>query len=98
MNESSYCVHCGKENPLGKTNFCPYCGMKDPYVNAICPYYHGRECSRWMSEFEQGIWYGRTGEIKTRITEVKGECWGAGPEIEACPCEGKVKECPRRNK
>lgn len=95
VNNPSCCNYCGEENALGKTPFCPYCGKKDAYKNAKCPYYQEREATRTLSDFERGYLLAKTGEQRYEITEAKGECWGAGPEIEPCPCEGNIKECPR---
>lgn len=93
---ATVCCACGKENSLGKTPFCPYCGAEKPYGKKVCPYYHEREVTRTMNSFEQGYWLAKTGEMRSDITEVKSECWGAGPEIEYCNCGGNMKECPRR--
>ena len=92
---ATICYACGKENSLGKTPFCPYCGAEKPYGKKVCPYYYEHEVTRTLSDFERGYLLGKTGERRSDITEVKGECWGAGPEIEYCNCGGNMKECPR---
>ena len=57
-----------------------------------CKCYHIRKNLRYLSEFEQGIEFARTGKRKTAIEETLSECWGT-KERDLCSCNGDRSNC-----
>lgn len=57
-----------------------------------CESYHIREETRFLTEFEQGVRFAKTGKRITKEKVKVAYCWGT-KECDECKCEGDRRKC-----
>lgn len=57
-----------------------------------CSCYHEREDTKYLTEFEKGVYFANTGKLVDSMKEVVGVCWGT-KECERCKCNGDESKC-----
>lgn len=58
----------------------------------ICDSYRVREVKTYLSDYEQGVYFGRYGVRKKYIEEDRPYCMGTR-ELESCNCDGDRSKC-----
>lgn len=58
----------------------------------ICDCYHEDSETVFLSEFEQGVLFARTGKVQKSITKEISRCWGT-KEKDICSCGGDKSKC-----
>lgn len=70
----------------------------DPYIilhisnKDICDSYRVRKVKTHLSDYEQGVYFGRYGVRKEYIEEDESYCMGTR-ELESCNCDGDRSKC-----
>lgn len=59
---------------------------------AKCSSYHLTEETRYLTEFEQGVRFAKTGKRITKEKVKVAHCWGT-KECDVCSCEGDRRKC-----
>lgn len=57
-----------------------------------CSCYHIAEETKYLSEFEQGVRFAKTGKRITKEKVKVAHCWGT-KDCEECKCEGDRRKC-----
>lgn len=57
-----------------------------------CSCYHEREETKYLTEFEKGVYFANTGKLVDSIKEVVEYCCGT-KECERCKCKGDPSKC-----
>ena len=88
-----HCNICGYHDCKGPdTELFDGCSFKHEFDGHMCSSYHKITRTRYLSDFEQGIYFALNKSRITKIDEVVGICWGT-KELEECTCGGNELEC-----
>lgn len=57
-----------------------------------CKGYHEATETKYLTEFEQGVYFAKTGKLISSVKVQVGYCWGT-KNVEECHCGGDENKC-----